>query len=130
MFWIYNNNNNNNNNNNYNNINNINNNFTKEPNDLVWGDGKKPDGHTLVWWKVGKALTCDAIIVDTHVASYLKVSPVLPSQATETAEERQKAKYSFNKGLNHWFSPVPVETMGPINQEGSTFLEELGNCIA
>ena len=48
---------------------------TKEPKGLVQGDGKKPDGLTLVPWKAGKALTWDATIVDTFAASYLKVSP-------------------------------------------------------
>ena len=31
---------------------------------------------------------------------------------------------------NHSFIPVAVDTMGPINHEGSAFLDELGNRIA
>ena len=76
-----------------------------------------------------KALTWDATIVDTQAASYLKASPVSPYQAAEAAADRKKAKYSATS-TNHWFIPVSVKTMGPINQEGSAFLDELGNHIA
>ena len=98
---------------------------TKENNDLVRSDSKRSDGLTLVPCKAGKALTWDATIVDTHAASYLKVSPVLSVQAAEAAPDRKKAKYSAIS-TNHWCNTVAVETMGPINQEGSAFIEELG----
>ena len=42
----------------------------------------------------GKALTWAAIIVDTFVASYLKVSPVSPGQAAEVAADRKNITYS------------------------------------
>ena len=56
--------------------------------------------------------------------SYLKVSPVSPGQATEVAAEK-KAKYS-TISTNHWFSLVAIKVIDPINQEGSTFLDEVG----
>ena len=65
---------------------------TKKPNGLVRGYGKKPDGLTLVPWKAGIPPTWDATISDTHAASYLKVSPVRPGQATETAADRKKGQ--------------------------------------
>ena len=83
----------------------------------------------MVLWKAGKASTWNATIVDTHAASYLNVSPVLPSQVAEAVADRKKAKYS-TISTSHWFIPVAVETMGPINQEGFAFFEELGNRIA
>ena len=64
--------------------------FTEELNCLVRGDDKQPNDLTLMPRKAGKALTWDATIVDTHAASYLKVSPVLPGQAAEAAEDRKK----------------------------------------
>ena len=82
---------------------------------------KKPDGLTLVPWRAGKALTWDA--------SYLKVSPVSSGQAAEVATDHKKVEYS-SVSTNHWFISVAVETMGSINQEGSEFLDEVGNCIA
>ena len=63
---------------------------TKKLNDLVRGDGNKPDGFIFVPWKAGKAITWDANIVDTHAASYLKVSPVYPGQTAEAAEDRKR----------------------------------------
>ena len=39
------------------------------------------------------------------------------------------AKYS-TISTNHWFISVAVETMGPINQKESAFLDELGKRIA
>ena len=35
---------------------------TKEPTGLLRGDGKRPDGLTLVRWQAGKCLTWDAVI--------------------------------------------------------------------
>ena len=64
--------------------------------------------------------------MDTH--AYLKVSPVSPRKAAQATADRKKAKYSAIS-TNHWFIPVAVETMGPINQEGFVFLDELGNRI-
>ena len=89
---------------------------------------KKPDGLTLVPCKAGKALTWDVTIVDTFAASYFKVSPVSSVQAAEAAADRKKVKYTVS--TNHWFIPVAVEIMGSINQEGSAFLDEVGNRIA
>ena len=83
----------------------------------------------LVPWKAGKALTWNATIVDTFAASYLRVSPVSPDQAAEAAADRKKVKYS-TVSTGYWFIPVAVETMGSSNQEGSAFLDEVGNCIA
>ena len=84
---------------------------------------KKSDDLTLVLWMAEKALTWDATIVDTHIASYLKVPPVSPSQSAEAAAVRKKAKYRVIF-INHWFIHVAVETVCPINQEGSAFLDE------
>ena len=66
--------------------------------------------------------------MNTHAASYLKVFSVSPGQAAEAAADRKKAKQSAIF-TNHWFIPVAVETVGSINQEGSVFLDELGNRI-
>ena len=104
--------------------------FTKETHFLVRGDGKKKtNGLTVVPWKAGIALTWDATIVDTHATSYLKVSQVSPGQAAEAAADRTNSKYG-TVSTNYWFIPEAVETVGPINQEGSAFLNELGNRIA
>ena len=47
---------------------------TKEPTGLLRGDGKRPDGLTLVPWQAGKCLTWDATVVDTLASSYVSVT--------------------------------------------------------
>ena len=55
---------------------------TEEPNGLVRGDSKKPDGLTWCPWKAGKAWTWNAAIADKYAVSYLKASPVSPGLHT------------------------------------------------
>ena len=56
-------------------------------------------------------------------------SPVSPDQAADAAADQEKAKYNA-VSTNHWFIQVSVETISPINQEGSAFLDGLDNRIA
>jgi hypothetical protein len=52
-------------------------NSTLEPNGLSRGDGKRPDGMTLVPWSKGQPLVWDVTIVDTLADSYvLKTSAI------------------------------------------------------
>ena len=67
--------------------------------------------------------------MDTHAASYLTFFPISPGQAAEATADWKKAKYS-PISTYHWFILVAGKTMGPINQEGSEFLDELGNRFA
>ena len=82
-------------------------------------------------------LTICGCAPDRHVASsrlvWTSINGVLcpqeaNGQAAEAAADRKKAKYRAISTSN-LFIPVAVETMGPINQEVSAFLEDLGNPI-
>ena len=42
-----------------------------EPSRLYRSDGKRPDGASLVLWKRGKVLVCDATYEDTFAPSYI-----------------------------------------------------------
>ena len=68
-------------------------------------------------------MACDATVVDTLAPSYVAVAP--RSQAAQAAAERKVSKYA---GLpaSHLFVPIAIETLGPINEAGNSFLSELG----
>src|SRR6218665_60870 len=88
---------NNNNNNNNNNITGIP--ATKEPTGLSRTDGKRPDGLTLIPWRMGRALIWDATVTDTLAASYL------PSTSVAAAADRKCAKYDI---LSKTYQFVPL----------------------
>jgi hypothetical protein len=101
----------------------------KEPAGLVRSDGKRPDGLTLVPWQGGRCLTWDATIVDTFAASYLDATSTAAESACEAAATRKTAKYA-SIATSHIFTPVAVETLGPLAHEAVDFLTDLGNRLS
>ena len=67
----------------------------------------------------------DATVVDTLASSYVAVSALVTGSAAQAAAERKVSKYA---GLpaSHLFVPIAIETLGPINEDGHSFLSELG----
>ena len=98
---------------------------TKEPSGLTRTDGRRPDGLTLVPWRVGRCLVWDATVTDTLAASYLPDTSQTVGAAAERAASRKHEKY-LPLSSTHVFIPLAFETMGPINDEGRDFLSELG----
>jgi hypothetical protein len=98
---------------------------TKEPTGLFRADGKRPDGLTLIPWKSGKCLTWDVTVADTFAASYLGTTSSCPGSAAESAAAKKIAKYT-ELARTHIFCPLAWESMGPANDEGLSFLFELG----
>jgi hypothetical protein len=101
----------------------------KEPAGLVRSDGKRPDGLTLVPWQGGRSLTWDGTIVDTFAASYLDATSSAAGGACEAAAIKKRAKYATITA-SHIFTPVAVETLGPLSQETVAFLADLGNRLS
>src|SRR6218665_2283617 len=99
--------------------------FTKEPTGLLRTDGRRPDGQTLFPWRGGKNLVWDATVTDTLAASYLPDTSLTAGAAAERASTRKTEKYS-ELSSTHLFTPLALETLGPINCEGLSFLSELG----
>ena len=98
---------------------------TKEPVGLFRTDGKRPDGATFVPWQSGKCLAWDATAPDTLAASYLRDTSVTAGSAAEFAASRKVVKY--NEIIrSHFFVPLAIESLGPINSEGLKFLHEIG----
>ena len=83
---------------------------TKEPTGFLRGDGKRPDGLTLVPWKSGRCIIWDATVVNTFASSYVASTSSTPGTAAEAAARRKLSKYSkisqthFHSGCfgNHW----------------------------
>jgi len=97
-----------------------------DPESLLFrSDGKWPDGMTLVPWKVGRCLTWDVTCPDTLAASHRALTSVTPGAAAERAALLKHTKYAAIKAT-HDFVPVAIETLGPINKEGTSFLCEIG----
>ena len=56
---------------------------------MLRGDGKRPDGLTLVPRQAGKCLTWDATVVDTLASSYVSVTATRVGGAADAAAERK-----------------------------------------
>ena len=85
---------------------------TKEPAGLVRGDGKRPDGLTLVPWQDGRCLTRDAPIVDILAVSCVQIGSTSSAGAANAAAARKHAKY-YIISATHIFVTVAVKTLRP-----------------
>jgi hypothetical protein len=100
----------------------------KEPQGLIRGDGKRPDGLTLIPWQRGKCLAWDATVPDTLAASHLAWTSLIAGSAAERAAEAKTAKYA-SIAQSHIFLPLAIETLGVWNADGDSFLCDLGSKI-
>ena len=98
----------------------------KEPSGLSRSDGKRPDGMTLIPWRVGECLFWDVTVVDTLANSYLPSTSVSAGSAAEQAAIRKESKYA-SLTASYEFIPLAFETLGPINGSAVSFLSTLGH---
>ena len=98
-----------------------------EPTGLSRSDGKHPNGFTLVPWRSGRLLVWDATCPDTFAPSHLPSATREAGAVAALAEQSKKEKYA---ALNqcHNFTPVAIETAGPLGPHTYTLLRELGCC--
>jgi len=91
---------------------------------LSRSDGKRPDGLTLIRWRVGRSLIWDVTVSCTTADSYLEAYSREAGAAAELAASN-KVKYAR---LSSWgeFVPIVVESHGPINRDAVQFLSKLG----
>ena len=101
----------------------------KEPSGLIPGSDMRPDGLTLISWQGGRCLALDATVVDTLAMSYLSTSSTDVDSAAKAAAVRKRVKYSAISS-SHIFIPVAVETFGPINEAGDSFLAQFGKLLS
>ena len=98
---------------------------TLEPLGLLRNDGKRPDGCTGVPWSAGKCLTWDVTVSDTLAASHLPHTSIMAGAAAERAKEEKYQDIT----RTHDFVAIALETLGPICEGGSAFLDELGRLL-
>ncbi|XP_060804915.1 uncharacterized protein LOC132902733 [Amyelois transitella] len=79
---------------------------------IVRDDGKRPDGMSLIPWRMGRALVWDATCADTLAASYLPATSKQAGAAADARERFKTNKYSC-LGTQYEFVPFGVETLGP-----------------
>ena len=100
-----------------------------EPAGLDRGDGKRPDGLTLVPFSKGRSLVWDATCVDTYAATNIVASACDAGSAATSAEEAKVAKYS-NLADRFTVQPFAVETSCAIGPSSLSFLREVGKRAA
>ena len=89
----------------------------------------RPDGCTLVSWEMGKCLAWDVTVWDTLAQSYLPETSQLAGAASERAAKLKNEKYS-ELTRSYIFCAIAFETLGPINEDGASFLSELGRRLS
>jgi len=82
-----------------------------EPPGMLRGDGKRPDGTTLIPWSGGRSMLWDFTCPDTLATSHLSKTSVLVGAAASEAEVRKSTKYS-NFIHSHIFIPVAIDLWG------------------
>jgi len=66
----------------------------------------------------------DFTVADTVATSYLHLTLVSAEAAAENAAEKKEAKYA-GLAASYTFLPLAFESMGPIYEDGLSFLSDL-----
>jgi len=96
-----------------------------EPNSLSRGDGKRPDGLTVLHLANGRCMIWDFTCPDTSATSHLNRSVLF---AGAGANELKVVKYRSLSAL-YSFVPVAVGSRGALGEEASDFIREIGHRI-
>ena len=99
---------------------------SREPIGLFRSDGKRPDGMTLVPWKVGRCLTWDVTCPDTLAASHRALISITPGAAAERAALLKHTKYAAIKAT-HDFVPVAIEPWALSTRRARLFYAKSAN---
>src|ERR1700723_1713241 len=90
----------------------------------------RPDGLTLVPWRLGRCMVWDATVVDTLAPSHVERTSVTPGAAAATAEKKKRLKYVGNLPPTYEFIPLGIETLGALGPVAEDFLDTLGKRLA
>ena len=93
---------------------------------LYQTDGKRPDGVTMIPWKMCEQLVWDVTLVDALAPSRLSQSTLcnLGTAATE-AEARKFEKYHELRDNGYIFQPVAMEVQGSLGESSEIFITRL-----
>ncbi|PZC73418.1 hypothetical protein B5X24_HaOG209551 [Helicoverpa armigera] len=95
-----------------------------EPRGLARDDGRRPDGMSIMPWKMGRSLVWDATCVDTLAPSHLPSTASCVGAAAAAAENLKRHKY-VNLTGNCIFEPFGVETLGPWGPSAHRLFREI-----
>lgn len=99
-----------------------------EPGHLLLNSGRRPDGVTLIPYRLGRSAIWDATAWGTLTASQLPRTAVTAGAAAECAENRKRAIYQpFAR--DYEVVPLAFETHGPIAKATDEFLQDLAKRI-
>ena len=79
-------------------------------------------------WSRGQSLAWDFTCPDKLAASHLNIAVTGPGQVANHAEQLKIDKYAA-LSKEYQFIPIAVETLGPVGEEATRFLQELGRRI-
>ena len=96
---------------------------TREPLGL-FSNQLRPDGVTLVPWRLGRYACWDVTVVDTLARSYLAATPTTEGMAASRAEGLKINKY-VNLPTSYEFFPLAFETLGSMGEATKAFIQEL-----
>ena len=99
-----------------------------EPPGLDRGDGRRPDGMTIIPFRNGRSLVWDATCTDTFSNTNLNHCALQAGHAANHAENLKVQKYQ-NLTDRFIFQPIAVETSGVFGNSTRSFLKELGRRI-
>jgi hypothetical protein len=100
-----------------------------EPSGLLRGDGKRPDGVTLIPWSRGRCLIWDFTCPDTLAQSHVLQSSLAAGSAASAAESNKRSKYE-QLAVANTFVPIAIETLGAWGPEALAVSSELGTRIS
>ena len=97
-----------------------------EPRRLYRSDGKRPDGVTMIPWKISKQLVWDVTVVDALAPSRLNQGSLCNPGTTATeAEARKIEKYRELIDNGYIFQPVALEVQGFLTESSEIFITRL-----
>ena len=94
-----------------------------EPLGLFSSNGKRPDGCSILPWKLGKTL-----VWDTYTFSHVSVAARKAGAVAAKTEHLKSAKYATLK-VSHHFVPFAVEMSGVLSQAALSLVWDIGQCL-
>ena len=102
-----------------------------EPQLLLRGNGKRPDGATLDPWIRGRSLVWDFTCPHTLAPSHVAQSASTVGSAALKAEQNKRTKYAPLVASNNvLFVPVAIETLGTWGASAVELCRDIGARLA
>ena len=96
-----------------------------EPRGLDRGDGRRPDGITIMPYSAGKSLVWDATCYNTYSSTHVLDCAFNAGSAARAAEHHKRERYA-DIAQRYRFEPLAVETSGVLGPAITKFTSDLG----